>query len=214
MSTLPKFNNKDSNYPFTLLEDPSNLSLSSEGAMANRFSKDKIERIVILEESSKSKNFRDLKFTNFISSEICKEYKVLKNVYENWKKSIDIISDFESVEIENRNQEKIRRLCTIIAKHRKRKCYLPECKCNKCFERNILKTIEHKYISKNSLEDLKVPLRIFAKKVGDIIYVCLIDCFHLAFLAVNRDIGKKNIELQYYDKKLYKNKYCISNIKK
>ncbi|MDR3306169.1 MAG: hypothetical protein LBS61_00590 [Endomicrobium sp.] len=209
MSTLPKFNNKDFNSPFTFLENSSNLSPSSEDGIfqqeTKHFPKDKIERIVILEGSSKSENFHDLKFMNFISSNTCKEYKVLKNVYESWKKSIDIINDFESIEIENRNQEKIRRLCTIIAKHRKKKCYLTECK-HKCLERNILKTIEHKYI-----KDRNIALRIFAKKVRDIIYVCLIDSFHLACPAPNRKISKKNTELLYYDK-ICKNKYCISNI--
>jgi hypothetical protein len=205
MNTPPKF---DDNLPFNFLDDPSDLTSQESNYFKEslHFAEDKIDKIVILDASSKSRNFTDLQFTNFLSGKECKEYDVLQKIYNEWKNGIDIINRFESVIIEDRNQEKLKRLCAIISRHKKRKCYL-KCKNNeKCLNRNILKTIEHKYKDKQC----NVPLRVFAKKIKNIVYVCLLDFYHLGMPAFNKATGKTNIDGLY--KAICQRQFCMSNI--
>ena len=75
----------------------------------------------------------------------------------------------------------------------------------------MLKTLENKY---KYSKKRNVPLRIFARKVRDTVYVCLIDLHHLAVPAVNhgwnRRSNYKDCEENYAKKNNFK--WCISSV--
>jgi hypothetical protein len=148
-----------------------------------------------------------------MSSNECKEWSVLANIHNKLKAGLtaELCSEFITSEIEDRNKDKLMRLCKIISQNRNRRCYA-KCKIgNRCFKRNVLKTLENKY---RYSKERNVPLRIFAKKVRDTIYICLIDLYHLAVPAVNHGWNRRSNYKDYeeYYAKLDNFKCCISSV--
>ncbi|GHT07551.1 hypothetical protein AGMMS49532_00540 [Endomicrobiia bacterium] len=74
MNTYPKFKVFTSDDPSKLDREES-LTLKE----STYFPKDKTAKIIALK-SLKSRNFKDLSFTNYLSSNECKEYNILKKV--------------------------------------------------------------------------------------------------------------------------------------
>ncbi|MCA6072352.1 MAG: hypothetical protein LE178_02250 [Endomicrobium sp.] len=168
------------------------------------------EKIRLLSSSTKSKNFKKVHFTNYMSSNKCKEWSVLADICNKLKAGLttELLREFKQTEIEDRNKDKLMRLCKIISQSRNRICYT-KCKIsNKCFKRNVLKTLENKY---RYSKKRNVYLRIFARKVRDTVYVCLIDLHHLAVPAVNRQIKRRSSYEENYAKK-NNFKWCISSV--
>lgn len=165
MNTHPKFEEKELIPPFNSLDKTEESSKLKE---SNHFPEDEKDKpqIKFVLKSLKSNNFEDLSFTNYLSSKNCKEYNVLKEIYDNFKKGIDILNIFRIEEMECSNILKLKRLCIIISRHRNRNCHL-KClkhikttKDKKCFEKNILKILKCKYRD----EHKNIPLRIYLKK--------------------------------------------------
>ncbi|MDR0799946.1 MAG: hypothetical protein LBN01_00200 [Endomicrobium sp.] len=83
----PKFNNnnnifKKRNIP-TTLKSLSDLSyiMPQDGKTEIRFN----------DNSLKSHDIAELKFTNYLESKDCNEYKILKQIYSDWKNEKDYI---------------------------------------------------------------------------------------------------------------------------
>jgi hypothetical protein len=211
-----KFNDKPSAIDFgdgvPFGSAASGFQLQSHSVFQEKY---KSKKIKLLSSSTKSKNFREVHFTNYISSNKCKEWSVLADICNKLKagETTELLREFEQTEIEDRNKDnKLMRLCKIISQSRNRKCYT---KCNKidnkCFERNVLKTLENKY---RYSKKWNVPLRIFARKVRDTVYVCLIDLYHLAVPAVNHGCNRRSNYKDYEENYAKKNNFkcCISSV--
>ncbi|MCA6070891.1 MAG: hypothetical protein LE168_00640 [Endomicrobium sp.] len=99
------------------------------------------EKIQLLLSSTKSKNLREVRFTNYMSSNECKEWKLLAEIHNKLKAGLtaELRNEFIQTEMENRNKDKLMRLCKIISQSRSRRCYAKCRISNKCFKRNGLK---------------------------------------------------------------------------
>ncbi|MDD5020609.1 MAG: hypothetical protein PHR82_00540 [Endomicrobiaceae bacterium] len=156
------------------------------------------KKYFLLTTSIKSINNSDLLFTNFLSSDQCKEYALLKTLRDKFSKVPDALDSlFHSTEQEHSNQKKNDRLYNIFIKTGINKRILKN--------KDILK---YKFQQE---KDTNVPLRIYALCHKNKIFVMLIDLYHMAWISPHPQTKKEDPIGLYNAHK--KHSYCISNIR-
>ena len=150
-----------------------------------------------LSTSIKSINSASLLFTNFLSSKECKEYKLLKNLHDKFLRNPDALDGlFYSTEQERSNQQKNKRLYDIFIGTGVNK-----------------RLVNNKLILKYKLQNqrgINVPLRIYARRYKNKVFILLIDLYHMAWISPH-PVTKKEDPVKLYNAHK-RHSYCIGNI--
>lgn len=133
-------------------------------------------------------------FTNYCKSMGANKYKLVRNIWNNFKNDTDIINLYMNADELINEKKKIERLKTIIEKNIGRSLTTNE-------------MIENIYKFKHK-EDKEIQFYFYYD--GKVLNLVLIDLYHLGITALKR--GKDLSTIQYQKNK--KNKCCLSNIVK
>ena len=187
---LPKFNNNNN-----IFKKP----LKNFGDLASIiFPDDKTKTEIRFNDNSlKSHDIAELKFTNYLESKDCNEYKILTQICNDWKNKENILEKYFNISEEDgiygSGEDKKQRLCRIISHSEKSDINIE-------YIQNMSKG---RY---NNSSKHNFPLRIYVKIRSAFVFVIyLIDIYHLAWT------DKENDEATLYNKHKTK-KFCLSNL--
>lgn len=153
-----------------------------------------------LDYAMKSINKEEFKFTNFVKSDQSNQYKLLKELYVDYKKGKNILDKFEAYDIEvfSRNTK---RLSDILSYNNMEK-----------FNNNRISNIL-KYQLKEGNNTLRIYIEKESANNNCVLKVRLIDLFHLAIPARHRGVSAEEMTNRLYNQHKC-NKLSINKIKK